>query len=67
MQNKKEIILGLVRYCHYCQPMSGCILSDLCGKGADEILSHLNGLSEKMINRIISFHEACPYSNKVPI
>jgi hypothetical protein len=65
MGNKREMIARLAQYCHYSQPGSGCILSEMGGKSADELRTHLRSLDEKVIDRIISYHEACPYRDRV--
>ena len=66
-QNRITTIVNLVLHCMYCQPLSGCILSDLKGKQKQEIFSHLNGLTEDSLERIFSFHEHCPYQGKLAI
>ena len=66
-QNKIIDIANLVMHCAYCQPLSGCILSDLKGKKKEEIFSSLSVLTEDGLNRIISYHECCPYQEKVAI
>lgn len=66
-QDNHIMITNLVMNCIYCQPLSGCILSDLKGKKKQEILDSLKVLTEDGINRIIYFHECCPYKEKVSV
>ena len=66
-QNKIIDIANLVMNCAYCQPLSGCILSDLKGKKKQEIFSSLSVLTEDGLSRIFSYHECCPYQEKVAI
>ena len=67
MQTKIEYLMSLADTCHHCHPRSGCILSGLKGKNMDEIFSHLSGMGEQALERICSYHEACPYRGRVPI
>ena len=67
LQNKIIIIANLVTNCAYCQPLSGCILSGLKGNKKPEIISSLSVLTEDGLNRIFSYHECCPYQEKVAI
>jgi|GEM_PF-1928825 len=68
MQEKKMVtIANIVANCAYCQPLTGCILSDLKGKTREEIIGSLRVLSGDFLNRILSFHESCPYQEKVGI
>lgn len=60
-------IASLVMFCAHCQPLSGCILSDLKGKKKHEIMRSLSVLTEDGLNRILSYHESCPYRDKVMI
>jgi len=60
-------IVNVVMTCKYCHPLSGCILSDLKGKEKTEINSYLEGLSNKTFERIISYHESCPYKDRLVI
>ncbi len=53
--------------CVYCQPTSGCILSDLKDKTKTEIMSSLNVLTEDGLDRIISFHACCPFRHNLAI
>jgi hypothetical protein len=66
-QDKQIQIANLAMNCSHCQPLSGCILSDLKGKKRQEIVTHLRVLTEDGLNRIIAFHESCPYHNQVMI
>lgn len=61
-QNK---LASLAMTCPHCHPLSGCILSDLKGKKKQEIVSRLNVLTEEGLNRILSYHETCPYQEKI--
>lgn len=65
MQNKLVTIANWVTNCAHCQPLSGCILSDLKGKEMQHIIASLNVLTEDVINRIISFHDCCLYRDKL--
>jgi hypothetical protein len=67
LQSETAAIVNLVMNCKYCHPLSGCILSDLKGKKKQEIRHHLKGLSEKTFERIISYHESCPYRDRLVI
>ena len=62
-----KMIANLVRHCAYCQPLSGCILSNLKGKNQQEIINSLSALPDSGIRRIIAFHEGCPYREKIAI
>ena len=65
--NKRVRIANLTMNCAYCQPLSGCILSDLKGKKKQEIFSSLNVLTDDGLERIISFHECCTFRHNVLI
>ncbi len=65
LQNEVISIVNSVMNCNYCRPLSGCIVSDLKGKEKQEIKIHLNELSEKALDRIISYHECCPYRDRL--
>ena len=67
LQNCTTSIVNLVANCKYCHPLSGCIFSDLKGKKKCEISSHLKGLNEKTLERIISYHDSCPYKDRLAI
>ena len=67
MESKMTSIVNLVMNCNYRQPLTGCILSDMKGKDKSEIKSSLRCLNEKGLERIISFHESCPYSKRLAI
>lgn len=67
MQTDTTSIVNLVLNCKYCHPLSGCIFSDLKGKKKNEIRSHLIGLSEKTFERVISYHDSCPYKDRLAI
>lgn len=58
-------IANWVMNCAHCQPLSGCILSDLKGKKRQEIITSLNVLTDAGVKRLLSFHESCPYSEKM--
>ena len=58
-------IASLAMICTHCHPLSGCILSDLKGKKKQEIMSCLSVLTEDGLNRILSYHESCPYQGKI--
>lgn len=60
-------IANLAMVCSHCHPLSGCILSDLKGKKKHEIMSCLSVLTEDGLNRILSYHESCPYRDKVMV
>ena len=66
-RSKQTRIANLVMNCVYCQPTSGCILSDLKDKPKKEILTNLNVLTEDGLDRIISFHACCPFRHKLAI
>ena len=65
--NKRVKIANWVMNCAYCQPRSGCILSDLKCKEKQEIFSTLDVLTDKGLDRIISFHECCTFQHNVLI
>ena len=65
LQNKITTNVNLVLNCSFCQPLSGCVLSNLKGKKKNEIKTYLHGLSEKNLDRIISYHECCPYRERL--
>ncbi len=67
LDSKTNAIANLVMYCQYCHPLSGCILSDLKGKKKKEINAYLNGLSDEGYQRIVSYHESCPYRDRLTI
>ena len=67
LSSKQVAIANLVMNCIHCQPLSGCILSHLKGKSREEIFSNLGVLTDAGLNRIISFHECCPYRGKIAI
>ena len=67
MKDKIDTVVGLVRNCSFSRPGTGCILAYLKGKSAEELFLHLNGLGEKIIDRIIAFHQECPFSDRLPI
>jgi len=67
LQNKTASIANCVLYCRFCHPMSGCILSDLKGKQKGEIYTRLKEMSEKALDRIISYHQSCPYREKLMV
>ena len=64
---KIDLIIKLARYCNFSHPQSGCVISDLKRMGTTELLTHLFTLNEGMVDRIVSYHEACPYRDRVPI
>jgi hypothetical protein len=64
LQNK---IANLVLYCQHCHPLSGCILSNLKGKEKDEIFALLKDMGELNLERIISFHQCCPYRDRLMV
>ena len=66
-QNDKNVIVNLVLHCKYCHPLSGCILSCYKGKKKSEIRFLLNQLSETSFQRILSYHESCPYRDRLAI
>jgi hypothetical protein len=68
MRHHKQIrIANLAINCAYCQPKSGCILSDLKGKKKQEIFSSLEVLTNEGLDRIISFHECCAFRHNIQI
>lgn len=67
LQTNTTSIVNLVTNCKYCHPLSGCRFSDLKGKEKREIKSHLKGLSEKTFERIFSYHDSCPYRDRLAI
>ena len=66
-QDKLVIVANKVVQCPYCMPLSGCIVSDLKGKNIQEIISRLSVLTDDAISQIISFHESCPYQDRMAI
>ncbi len=66
-QNEKNAIVNLVMHCKYCHPLSGCILSSYKGKKKGEIRFLLDQLSDNAFQRIFSYHESCPYRDRLAI
>ena len=67
LQNEKNTVVNLVLHCTYCHPLSGCILAEYKGKKKSEIKGCLSQLSDSAFARILSFHESCPYRNRLAI
>jgi hypothetical protein len=67
MESKKATLARLARFCRFSQPNSGCILSGLKTADLAETLANIDRLSEAMIDRILTFHEECPYRERAPI
>lgn len=60
-------IVNSVLYCSHCQPLSGCIISDLKGKKKADLQKDLSRMSKKTLERILSYHSTCPYRNRLAI
>ena len=66
-ENEKNTIVNLVMHCKYCHPLSGCILSSYKGKKRNEIRFLLSQLSDTSFKRILSYHDSCPYRDRLAI
>ena len=66
-KNPIRMIVDKVLCCPMCHPLSGCILSDLKCMTESEIVVHLNRLPEKRIEKVLDYHNCCPYKNRVRV
>lgn len=64
-QNEITSMVNFVMNCSHCRPLSGCIMSDLKGKQKSEVQVHFHGLSEQALQRIASYHQFCPYRERL--
>jgi len=67
LDSRTNAIANLVNNCQYCHPLTGCIVSDLKGKKKKEIKDYINELSDAAYQRIVSYHESCPFRDRLAI
>lgn len=54
-------IADLILSCSYCRPLTGCIMSDLKKHDRQGIIASLSVLTDKGLERLLSFHARCPF------
>ena len=65
--NPIRLIAEKVAVCPMCHSLSGCIMADYKGMTRSEMYIHLSSLSDERIDKLLDYHNTCPFKDRVPL